>query len=212
MLSPELSSSNWRYHSAEQKFWTLFQPKDGFAADKRTGLTMPRPDWMAAFPAYSDRYIKYLNIPDKFSLQQQASTDMFEAFSEETFQNLANKGMFAHVQDSPRQQQRCQEKFSDYLCFPWFIVEFKKARQSVDFCYCQAANAGAAAVAIFDNLCQWDILDDEFSHTQPAITMTTVGEKVELWLAYESKTGTVSCIWQHMVSTVTNTMVCLTRQ
>lgn len=103
-------------------------------------------------------------------------------------------GMFAHIQTFPKTLPRRAKKKTDYHCFPWFIVEFKKANKAEEFCYCQAANAGSAAILIFEKLCQWDLADDNFSQIPPVLTMTAIGSEVKLWVVYATKGRIVSRI------------------
>jgi hypothetical protein len=78
---------------------------------------------------------------------------------------------------------------SDCICFPWLIVEHKKAGEMAneEKCHCQAANAGTAAVMMLETLSKIvpggkKHMADK--HIPPVITMTTVDKIVRVWITY----------------------------
>jgi hypothetical protein len=88
----------------------------------------------------------------------------------------------------------------DLACFPWAIVEFKKQVQgskvaAKERCYCQAANASAAALSLQAQLSaramkmmividKQRTADDVYSRVSPIISFTCVGPIVKVWLTY----------------------------
>jgi hypothetical protein len=82
--------------------------------------------------------------------------------------------------------------FSDYICFPWLIVEHKKAGEVAleEKCYCQAANAGTAAIMMLETLSGIVPGVKEHKaheHIPPVVTMTTVDKIVRVWITYSCK-------------------------
>ncbi len=81
----------------------------------------------------------------------------------------------------------------DAACFPWAIVEHKRdinltepSVQEESFqktCYCQAANASAAALEMRARLYA-HVFDQDYSKLPPIISFTCVGPIVRLWLTY----------------------------
>ncbi|CEJ83087.1 hypothetical protein VHEMI03116 [[Torrubiella] hemipterigena] len=168
---------------------------------------MPQPDYIAAFPAYNDHYISKLKIPKAWFLKEHFESDNFIHFSETTFRLLAQKGLSAHIQPFPPEQTKRRGKKPDYFCFPWFIAEFKAAKKAKEFCYCQAANAGSAAILMFEKLCKWDIRNHNFSQIPPVLTMTTIGSEVKLWVVYVIKGGIkMSLLWDGDVKAVNDAL------
>lgn len=82
---------------------------------------------------------------------------------------------------------------SDYICFPWLIVEHKRNGDgSVEKkCYCQAANAGAAAVMMLESLFNSEPQarkhNEANEHIPPVVTITTVDRIVRVWITYSWK-------------------------
>ncbi|KAK3629992.1 hypothetical protein LTR56_017751 [Elasticomyces elasticus] len=91
---------------------------------------------------------------------------------------------------------------SDLICFPWAVVEAKRParpgddRSPEERCYCQAANAAAAALDIFDSLIQEvaQVCSDE---VPPVIAFTSVGPHLKVWLAFRQTNGQqmMKCIY-----------------
>jgi hypothetical protein len=76
---------------------------------------------------------------------------------------------------------------SDRSCFPWAVVEMKRHAEdpdeSIERCYCQAANAAAAALELQAQL--FDKVGDPFFELPPVIAFTCIGPIVKVWLAYQ---------------------------
>jgi hypothetical protein len=70
-------------------------------------------------------------------------------------------------------------------CFPWAVVEMKRhAATSTERCYCQAANATAAALEMQVQLFG-GVGNDASLQTPPIVGFTCVGPHVKVWLTYE---------------------------
>jgi hypothetical protein len=111
---------------------------------------------------------------------------MVQNFSLKNLQKLAKHGLqpsaaaiFQHGRQDPI-------KMSDCICYPWLIVEYKPAVQSEKnlFCYCQAANAGMAALMMMQRLAKYSEKRTRDEHIPPVITITTVAGEVRVWVMF----------------------------
>jgi hypothetical protein len=59
------------------------------------------------------------------------------------------------------------------------------SNESTERCYCQAANAAAAALELQAQL--FDKLDDASSELPPVIAFTCIGPIVKVWLAFHDQ-------------------------
>jgi hypothetical protein len=185
--------------SAQSRPWTLFgqkkqvagkpRVKKGFRQDDREGLTEPKPDWVAFFPIYdvSANRIPTANI---MSLKTGPKA-MTEKFEHTTLQHLARHGVESNTAGLYRKKDKWIS--SDFICFPWLIVEHKKAGDgSVERkCHCQAANAGTAAVMMLESLFNSEPEANEHNeaneHIPPVVSITTVCKTVRVWITYSCK-------------------------
>lgn len=125
-------------------------------------------------------------------------------FTKETLQALAEEGLQCNAANIFRQGRKNSIVMSDYLCFPWLIVEHKKSShegQSI-FCYCQAANAGMAALMMLQRLAKYTDKREDEAHVPPVITITTIDGVVRVWVMYVTEGGEayVSAICRDFVS------------
>ncbi|CAO2655729.1 Nn.00g045320.m01.CDS01 [Neocucurbitaria sp. VM-36] len=167
---------------------------------KRTG---PKPDFTYAFPIidtttkmtaehFLDSYVENFSLPVLKGLRNDTGRSLKSA---------PTTGL-----------QRWTSKKSsdlgaaDLICFPWAIVEVKtskrgtKSRAKFDsstemFCYCQAANASAAALTMREKLASQ--YSDPSQEALVIFAITCVGPTVKLWITYRSseKAITMQCIW-----------------
>jgi len=83
---------------------------------------------------------------------------------------------------------------TDLMCFPWAVVEAKHGRGrqgNAEFCYCQAANASAAALRLREQLAV-KADGSRWKQNLPVIAFTCVGSRIKLWLTYrEGESGQV---------------------
>jgi hypothetical protein len=187
------------HFSAQSRPWTLFRQKKGsdrkaekgFRQDDRENLTVPKPDWVAFFPIYTRNFPRE-RIPTskKWQLTKDPKNGMTENFSTDTLEHLARHGVPSNTAGLFRKPQDLKRMvLSDCICFPWLIVEHKKAGEMAneEKCHCQAANAGTAAVMMLEILSEIVPGDKKHmadEHIPPVITMTTVDKIVRVWITY----------------------------
>lgn len=138
---------------------------------------------MAFFPIF-ERKGKRIPMSNKWQLTQDLNKGVIENFSITTLEHLAHQGVESNTAGLFQQRQR-DRILSDFTCFPWLIVEHKKAGPRAVECHCQAANAGAAAIMMLETLSA--ILPrakghKTGEHIPPVVTMTTVGRVVKVWI------------------------------
>ena len=177
-------------NSAQSRPWTLFRSKKGHRHKDRKKLTEPKPDWVAFFPIYSPAGER-ITTPKRWHLDKVLRQNITENFSVATLRHLARREVQSNTAGLFRKTAQRETVLSDYVCFPWLIVEHKKAGGAAleETCYCQAANAGSAAVMMLETLST--IVpgenQDANKHIPPVVTVTTVAEVVRVWIAYSSK-------------------------
>ncbi|KAH7078108.1 hypothetical protein BKA63DRAFT_602099 [Paraphoma chrysanthemicola] len=147
--------------------------------------TTPKPDLTYAFPMQSHSTGRLRGL---------ARDEISKALSPEVLGQLLQQGITCTPTTGLRNWTKAQDKTkmlrseSDRSCFPWAIVEMKRDGSTVDGalairCYCQAANAAAAALdlqaQLFDKLGH-----DRYSRNPPVVVITTVGPEIRVWLAY----------------------------
>jgi hypothetical protein len=122
-------------------------------------------------------------------LSKDDSNATHDNFSKTTLAHLARHGVESNTAGLFRHKGTAPV-LSDYICFPWLIVEHKKTggRALVEKCYCQAANAGTAAIMMLETLSM--VVEDDGQETKdkdhipPVVTITTVDSVVRVWIAY----------------------------
>jgi hypothetical protein len=106
-------------------------------------------------------------------------------FSVSTLLSLAKHGLLSSAAGIFNNTRR-RIVPSDCICYPWLIIEHKKAEQSKEgqssthHCYAQAANAAVAALMMYRTLAKHATP----KVVPPVVAMTTVGEAVRIWIAY----------------------------
>jgi hypothetical protein len=75
---------------------------------------------------------------------------------------------------------------SEYVLFPWLIVEHMKDeyKGNAELCYSHAANAGAAALRMLQNLSRHD--SQSLGDIPPVVTMTIRRDLVRVWIMHSS--------------------------
>jgi hypothetical protein len=172
--------------SYESVTWNEFEnlTKPNPSAKDRT---LPKPDLTYAFPIHS------LNSDNPKGFAR----DVFgQTFSLQVLGNLVQQGVSCAPTTGLRKWTNMPDKTllhsSDRSCFPWAVVEMKPhastSDASVERCYCQAANAAAAALDLQAQL--FDKLGgNASSQSPPVIAFTCIGPIVKVWLAYQDKPG-----------------------
>lgn len=133
---------------------------------------------------------------------------MVENFTLKTLRHLAQHGLQSNTAGIFRPGRK-ENIPSDCICFPWLIVEHKRDEKGENQCHCQAANAGAAAVMMLEELScliPAEIEGEEGEGIPPVVTMTTVDKIVRVWITYRLENYTCPCIgdcdcpWEKIVS------------
>lgn len=173
---------------AKGRPWTLFAKDSDYRQNYR-GLTAPNPDWAAYFPVYDTEIEDRIRTSERWRWWKSKKPTMVENFSLEMLEHLARHGLEPSTTGRFHEGKTRQIVPSDYLCFPWLIVEHKKQGHSgqVQFCYCQAANAGMAALTMLQKLAKYAEKRPRDSHIPPITTVTTVGPEVRVWVMYVSE-------------------------
>jgi hypothetical protein len=73
------------------------------------------------------------------------------------------------------------------LCFPWLVVEHKRGNvgsAEVTFGHCQAANASAAALMLFESAARYSQDSEPDGQLPPVFAITTIGKSVRVWIAW----------------------------
>lgn len=154
---------------------------------------MPKPDWMVAFPVYSAEFFKQINVPSKWLWTEQPKDTVVTNLSKTTLQHLAAQGLYSVIAHRLKTQKYEKNwKLAHHMCFPWLVMEHKKSKQAMEFCYCQTANGTSAAVLLLENLCKYATESHLNRHVPPVIGITTCGLEVKVWITYSSSSGIVS--------------------
>ena len=118
---------------------------------------------------------------------------MIENFEHTTLKHLAEYGVESNTAALFR-KERNQWILSDCISFPWLIVEHKREGGAAveEECYCQAANAGTAAVMMLETLFAGERgpnreRNKANEHIPSVVTMTTVDKTVRVWITYSCK-------------------------
>jgi hypothetical protein len=148
--------------------------------------TQPKPDHTYAFP------IQDTSRNDLKGFARDVST---QTLSLQVLGNLVKQGVSCASTTGLRKWIEAPDKTilssHDKSCFPWAVVEFKKhatapGSSDKERCYCQAANAAAAALELQDQLFD-KVGSDASLQLPPVIAFTCVGPIVKVWLAYQDE-------------------------
>ncbi|KAH7304295.1 hypothetical protein B0I35DRAFT_445485 [Stachybotrys elegans] len=179
-----------RFECHGDKLWTLF--KTNFRADERLELTVPKPDRMLSFPIYNTKNANRLSR-DEDHWRWKGTPVVTENFSLEVLEQLWNNGKglcsspFDIYSKAKAGNHRSKDTYrpKDHQCFPWLVVEHKKATNA-EFCYCQAANASSAALMLLESAAQYAETRYDGLLVPPIPVITTVGKRVRVWIAWHS--------------------------
>lgn len=149
--------------------------------------TQPKPDLTYAFPILN---------PDSSSVKGFERDEFRQCFSLRVLGELKRNEVFSAPTTGLRRWMESPEKTSlhtsDLSCFPWAVVEMKRHTEqpenpeiSTERCYCQAANAAAAALTLQAQLLERNF-GHSFSNLPPVIAFTCIGPIVKVWLAYRT--------------------------
>ncbi|KAF2184174.1 hypothetical protein K469DRAFT_200524 [Zopfia rhizophila CBS 207.26] len=179
----------------EDTMWNAF-PRMETQPANLTRRTSPKPDLTYGFPILretSDRS-KGLNR-DEFT----------QLMSITTLANLQKEGFVCSPTTGLNNWTGSNDTTlttADLSCFPWAVVEMKKWVDAPDTrierCYCQAANAAAAALTIRERFAAKAMI--RFA-IPPVVSFTCIGPKVKVWLSYRDTQASgdtrqqMICIW-----------------
>ena len=179
--SKELTSG----HSYANVLWNEF---DNFVKPCPTApnRTKPKPDLTYAFP---------IQTSASDDLGGFARDELTQTLSLQSLKKLVKQGVVCAPTTALRKGAALpgstRWSSSDRSCFPWAIVEMKKhvsasEDDDVERCYCQAANAAAAALDLQEQLFK-KIKDSCSIQPPPIVAFTCVGPVVKVWLAYQDR-------------------------
>ncbi|KAK3997898.1 hypothetical protein QBC44DRAFT_364098 [Cladorrhinum sp. PSN332] len=182
------------FETAQDRPWSLFG-KHQFKAAQRLNLTEPKPDLAFFYPIYDFESGCAIPTPEAWKWGKTPKHNIVDNFSRPVLQHLAKHGLQPSTTSS-----------IEGTCFPWFIVEHKMqvVGKEKEYCYCQAANAGAAAVMMLQQLARpvhLPAANAADSQVPPVITMTTVDKVVRVWATYCCNGSSLTkfqmdCIWK----------------
>ncbi|KAJ3467576.1 hypothetical protein MRS44_005140 [Fusarium solani] len=184
------------FQEARDRPWTLFGP-DG-SEGTQGDLPEPKPAWVAHFPVYVISPAEYNH--QHSGLQQFASShSIVDNFSQVTLEHLAGHGLQPSATGVTKTGRRGATLSSEYVLFPWLIVEHMKDeyKGNAELCYSHAANAGAAALRMLQNLSRHD--SQSLGDIPPVVTMTIRRDLVRVWIMHSSHSkGTceMQVIWR----------------
>jgi hypothetical protein len=146
--------------------------------------TQPKPDLTYAFPT------QHMSFSGPKGLSRD---EFFQTLSFQVLGNLIPHGLSCGPTTGLRRWTKDPEKTvlrgPNRSCFPWAVVEMKRHAashdKSVKRCYCQAANAAAAALELQQQL--FNKLSETSPELPPVVAFTCVGPIVELWLTYQDQ-------------------------
>jgi hypothetical protein len=159
-------------------------------------LTAPKPDFHFGFSIHD---------PARCNLRGFGKNDYVQNFTIDTLFGLQLKGLHCSpttgLEKDVIKKKTLKLKAGELvrkhylLCFPWAVVEMKKhevneskATAETAFCYCQAANAASTALAMLENLAQFEVHRQNSEHVPPVVAFTSVGANAKVWLAYSQHT------------------------
>lgn len=171
------------YVRARDRPWTLFGP--GGSEGTKGDLPEPKPGWVAHFPVYVISPAEYNH--QHSGLQQFASShSIVDNFSQVTLEHLAGHGLQPSATGVTETGRRGATLSSEYVLFPWLIVEYMKDeyKGNEELCYGHAANAGAAALEMLKNLSRHDL--QSLGDIPPVVTITVRRDLVRVWIMHSA--------------------------
>ena len=159
--------------------------------------TAPQPDIYCGFAIHD-------MDPEQYLDSGFGKDDFIQNFSVDTLMQLKQKGLSGApstgFETAVNQRRKSGKRIPrhELLCFPWAVVELKRqGKGNTDDLsheislygrvYCQAANGGSAALCMLESLAQFAEVKRYNQQIPPVVTITCVGGKTKVWLAY-SKT------------------------
>ncbi|KAI1770207.1 hypothetical protein F4818DRAFT_433809 [Hypoxylon cercidicola] len=185
------------FEYAHNRPWSLFSSSFRHAHQQTTSLTQPTPDLAAYFPVFDIQ-----TDGSQWPWVRGPKNIIVENFSRATLERLDKHGLHPSTTGSFDEGRQEGIDPSNSICYPWLIVEHKKAeQQSGTECYCLAANDAAAVLMTLRTLAKYSA--DNI--VPPVVTMTTMGKVVRIWIAFfdtEQEIYKMICIWKGFMTTI----------
>nr|RBQ93888.1 hypothetical protein FVER53263_21161 [Fusarium verticillioides] len=179
------------YMVSTNDLWGAFTKND----EKNEVLKAPKPDLVFYLPMYHpDAHIPAITDHEALQWHKASASSLVEPFSWSTLKKLHGCGLLATPFNvfSDKESEEPQEPQERYLsCFPWLIVEYKKAeskpaelKQLQEVVYCQAANASGCAIKLLETASKHALRLDDEAQVPPVASVTTVGSRVKVWITF----------------------------
>ncbi|KAH6871786.1 hypothetical protein B0T10DRAFT_611120 [Thelonectria olida] len=190
---PPIKPGSDYFQHGKLRSWGLFEPSHGFRTDDRIGLSAPCPDWTASYTILNSAPTEEILAPSRHEVN-----NIDGNFSRTTLERLAQHGLDPDASGLIRRKGK-GFGVSRCICFPWLVVEHMRVSDDELSCWKRGANAGAAAVMLFQNLATYAQTESEGQHIPPVVTVTTERRLVRVWITYSCKGSTgykMDCIWK----------------
>ncbi|KAF5650747.1 hypothetical protein F52700_289 [Fusarium sp. NRRL 52700] len=168
--------------------WGAFDKNDV----KNELVKAPKPDIVLSLPMYHlESHIPTITDHEAHQWHKASTPSLVESFSWSTLKQLHKYGLQITPYNvfSSKETQEPWER--DLSCFPWLIVECKKAERTPgdlerlqEVVYCQAANASGCAVKLNQNASRYATKLDFNAEIPPVASVTTVGPQVKVWITF----------------------------
>ncbi|KAI7759957.1 hypothetical protein LZL87_010379 [Fusarium oxysporum] len=187
-LLQHASVSGGRSRIDTNAIWGTFNKKN----ERNEVFKAPKSDLVFYLPMYHlDTYIPTITDHEAQQWHKASTPSLVESFSWSTLKKLHGVGLLAtpfNVFDEEEPQEQ------DLSCFPWLVVEYKKAKSAPgeldrlkEVVYCQAANASGCAVQLNENAAKYAIKLAGDAEVPPVASVTTVGPQVKVWTTFFAK-------------------------
>jgi hypothetical protein len=182
LKSVPIASTAYLLYRQENYQWTDFKSWEEAPINLKR-RTDPKPDLTYGFPILSSTK----DMPKGF-----VRDEYVQCYSLDVLGKLRSNSVCSATTTGLRKWTKNKDesklKASDLLCFPWAIVEMKHflvSAAQVEYCYCQAANASAAALSLRRELLTmaFGVIPDTLS---PVIAFTCIGPQIKVWLTYRT--------------------------
>lgn len=142
-------------------------------------------------------YIPTITDYEARQWHKSSTPSLVESFSWSNLKNLHKFGLLA-TPFNILEKEKPQEQ--DLSCFPWLIVEYKKAKSAPgeldrlkEVVYCQAANASGCAVHLNANAARYAVKLVNDAQVPPVVSVTTVGPQVKVWITFFARDFMAYC-------------------
>ncbi|KAF5967124.1 hypothetical protein FBULB1_11329 [Fusarium bulbicola] len=204
--SRRISRCNYYYDkvvSDTDALWEAFNGKsdevDNSTPHRFENVKCPKPDYAFYLPMYhlntNFRIPGITNHKDR-EWHKTPTPSIMESFSWSNLKRLYKAGL----RPTPFRVFHKEPREKDLKCYPWLLVEYKKAKytnherqQLEETVCCQAANGSASAIKLNQIAARYAIELPDGSHIPPIPVVTTVGSEVKVWITYLAKDCMVLC-------------------